>query len=167
MSTENSLIKILIIDDESAIREVMSATLRDEGFTVSTAADGEAGLKALKESQPDIVFLDITLPDMTGIEVMKQIRSQYSSNIRIIVITSHAHSWDLDYFEEMKATLVVAKPITAEQVAGFLEFSHRIDGSRLHQRDLSGAVHAVSGKSRPHPENAAQGLDLSGRWRDG
>lgn len=70
--------KILIVDDESPIREVLSASLRDEGHVVFTAHDGESGLKAMREHNPEIVFLDIWMPgSLDGIEVLTTARRQF------------------------------------------------------------------------------------------
>ena len=74
----NKNTKILIIDDESAIRDVLTASLQDEGFQVQFAHDGESGLKAIREVNPDIVFLDIWMPGKyDGIEVLTMARQDF------------------------------------------------------------------------------------------
>ncbi len=116
MSTENSLIKILIIDDESAIREVLSATLRDEGFTVSTAEDGEKGLKALKEIQPDIVFLDIWMPgSLDGIEVLTRARHMYPQ-IDFVMISGHGTIETAVKATKLGAWDFIEKPLSVDKI---------------------------------------------------
>ena len=58
--------KVLVIDDETAIREVLSASLADEGFIVDSAETAEAGLKKIEHFKPDVVFLDIWMPGRYG-----------------------------------------------------------------------------------------------------
>ena len=70
--------KILIVDDEKPIRDVLSASLRDEGYQVDTAANGEEGLMKMQTDSPQIVFLDIWMPGMDGIETLKQARQKFS-----------------------------------------------------------------------------------------
>ena len=85
----NKTAKILIVDDESPIREVLSASLKDEHHTVFTASDGESGIKAMREHQPDIVFLDIWMPgSLDGIEVLTTARKQFP-NIEFVMISGH------------------------------------------------------------------------------
>ncbi|MFM6913313.1 MAG: response regulator, partial [Aquirufa sp.] len=77
------------IHDESPIREVLSATLKDEHHEVFTASDGESGIKAMREHQPDIVFLDIWMPgSLDGIEVLTTARKQFPQ-IEFVMISGH------------------------------------------------------------------------------
>jgi DNA-binding response OmpR family regulator len=68
--------KILVIDDEPSIQNVVTAYLRAEGYEYNTADDGPSGLKAFRAFKPDLVVLDIMLPGMDGIEVLSQIRRE-------------------------------------------------------------------------------------------
>jgi len=89
MTTNIRPAKILIVDDESPIREVLSASLKDEGHFVSTAPDGEKGIKAMREFQPEIVFLDIWMPgSLDGIEVLTSARKQFP-NVEFVMISGH------------------------------------------------------------------------------
>ncbi|HEY1079542.1 MAG TPA: response regulator, partial [Bdellovibrio sp.] len=70
--------KILIIDDEAPIRDVLSASLKDEGYQVSFAHDGESGLQAIRDFQPEVVFLDIWMPGKyDGIQVLTMARKEF------------------------------------------------------------------------------------------
>jgi PAS domain S-box-containing protein len=66
---------ILLVDDDSAIRELFSMCLRREGYEVQEAANGEQGLKSARKRHPDLVLLDVGLPDMSGVEVCRQIKN--------------------------------------------------------------------------------------------
>ena len=65
--------RIVLIDDEEDIRDVMSITLRDEGYQVDTSADGFAGVEKCKEDPPQIVITDIRMPKMNGIAVLEAV----------------------------------------------------------------------------------------------
>jgi len=81
--------KVLIVDDDEKLLKVLSATLEKEGFVVSTAARAEEGLERFKEVDFDVVLIDLVLPDMDGIELLKTIRN-IDSDFPVIMITGHA-----------------------------------------------------------------------------
>jgi CheY-like chemotaxis protein len=98
---------VLVIDDESSIRQLLEALLTAEGYNVRTAADGPAGLRAVADAVPDCVLLDIMMPGMDGYEVLEQLRSRPRGQDLIIVMLTAAsddkHAWDawrggVDYF---------------------------------------------------------------------
>ena len=65
---------VMVIDDEQAIRLFLEATLEDEGYSIVTFADGASSLDWLASSVPDLVLLDLMLPDMSGIQVLKSLK---------------------------------------------------------------------------------------------
>ena len=77
--------KILVIDDEPSIINLVSAYLKPEGYEVYTAADGNAGLKAARAFKPDLIILDLMLPGMDGIELLS------TPAPRIGCVRHHAH----------------------------------------------------------------------------
>lgn len=81
---------ILIIDDEPSIRTILQEILTDENYEVHTAADGFEGLHILKTTKIELVLLDIWLPRMGGIDVLKEIKKEFSE-IEVIVISGHAN----------------------------------------------------------------------------
>ncbi len=82
--------RVLIVDDEAAIREVVTDYLRGEGFETDQAATGRVGLEKLVEHHPDLVLLDVELPDMSGYEVCKRIREIPSARYTpVIMLTAH------------------------------------------------------------------------------
>jgi two-component system KDP operon response regulator KdpE len=66
---------ILVVDDESQIRRALRTSLQAHGYEVVTAGTGEEGIVAVAESQPDLVFLDLGLPDLDGTDVLRRVRS--------------------------------------------------------------------------------------------
>ena len=79
---------ILLVDDEDAIVQSLKGSLEDEGYTVKTASLGHSALKIIKSQPVDIVFLDIWLPEIDGIETLKLIKD-YDSNINVVMMTGH------------------------------------------------------------------------------
>ena len=87
--------KILLVDDEESIQIVYREEFEDDGYHVTSALDGESGLKKFKEEKPDIVILDIQMPGMNGVEVLRQMKM---INSAVPVILSSA-------FQEFKRDL--------------------------------------------------------------
>jgi DNA-binding response OmpR family regulator len=80
--------RVLVIDDDSDIRQVIAYTLADEGFEVDEAADGEAALESVRQQHPDIILLDMKMPGMDGWEFAKLYRKLYAQQAPIIVVTA-------------------------------------------------------------------------------
>ncbi len=81
--------KILIVEDEEALSEVLKDRFDNEGFEVLVARDGEAGLKLALSRHPDIVLLDIIMPKLDGLTLLKRLReSDQGKNIRVVVLTN-------------------------------------------------------------------------------
>jgi DNA-binding response OmpR family regulator len=78
--------KILVIDDEQSVRDVATAYLQREGYSVHVAADGRAGLAAAERLQPALIVLDLMLPDVSGEEICRQIRER--SDVPIVMLTA-------------------------------------------------------------------------------
>lgn len=94
-------IKILLVEDEQYLRELYQEILTEQGYEVTTAQDGEEGYNNLKEGGWDLVILDIILPKMNGLEIMRKIKTNGSDkpNKKIIFLTN------LDKDEEIKEAL--------------------------------------------------------------
>lgn len=81
--------KILIIDDECDYADILKQRLSFEGYDVAVAYDGAAGLKAAKENEPDVVLLDIMMPELDGFETAKQFHSSFPfESIKFIFVTA-------------------------------------------------------------------------------
>ena len=84
--------RILVIDDEQSILNLVSAYLRPEGYEVYTALDGPSGLKAARAYRPDLIVLDIMLPGMDGIELLSRLRRE--SDVYVILLTAKTEETD-------------------------------------------------------------------------
>ncbi len=117
---------VLIIDDEPGIRTVLTDILEDENYTVLSAGDGFEGLTILKEKTIDVVFLDIWLPNMGGIDVLKKIKEEYPDT-EVVVISGHANidiavkAVKLGAFDFLEKPLSLEKIVTATANAVKLE----------------------------------------------
>jgi DNA-binding response OmpR family regulator len=106
--------RVLIVDDEPAIVDVLATYLRDENFDVHSACDGEEALARFSELRPDIVLLDLKLPKLSGIDVYREIRRE--SDTPVIMITSRSDEVDRIVGLELGADDYIAKPFSPREV---------------------------------------------------
>jgi len=109
--------KILVVDDEPDIVELVTYNLKKEGFEVSTAADGEAGLAKIRKEKFDFVILDLMLPDIQGIELCRIIRGDpRTKNIPVIMLTAKGEEVDKIIGLEMGADDYMTKPFSPREL---------------------------------------------------
>lgn len=105
--------RILIIEDEPEIREIISYNLIKEGYRVTAVASGEEGLKSAQSQLPDLVVLDLMLPGVYGLDVCRQMRSDVrTSGVPIIMLTARSEESDLISGLEVGADDYVTKPFS-------------------------------------------------------
>src|SRR5664280_761555 len=108
--------KILLVEDDPAILEGLSALLNEESYETITADDGEKGLAlALKES-PDLIVLDIMLPKMNGLDVLQILRNREKCNVPVIMLTSRKEEIDRVMGLEFGADDYVTKPFSTREL---------------------------------------------------
>ncbi len=100
--------KILVVDDEKPISDIIKFNLVKEGFNVITAYDGEEAVAKVKQSQPDLVLLDVMLPKLDGFQVLRKIREHYS--IPVIMLTAKEEEVDKVLGLELGADDYITKP---------------------------------------------------------
>jgi two-component system alkaline phosphatase synthesis response regulator PhoP len=106
--------KILVIDDETTLLHTVRAYLEQEGYLVHTATDGPSALHAFRHFQPDLVVLDIMLPGIDGLEVLRQLRQ--SSNVYVIMLTAKADETDKIIGLGLGADDYVTKPFSPREL---------------------------------------------------
>ncbi len=115
--------KILVIDDEPDVVSYLSTFLEDEGFTVVTAQDGPDGIAMAQKEKPDLITLDITMPGMSGIEVLTTLRRDSDlKDIPVIVITGVTNFQNLTTFRGVRPPeAFMQKPMDLEQLVEHLQ----------------------------------------------
>ncbi|HEY0359618.1 MAG TPA: MtrAB system response regulator MtrA [Mycobacteriales bacterium] len=106
--------RVLVVDDDPALAEMLGIVLRSEGFAPSFVADGERALSAFRESRPDVVLLDLMLPGMSGIDVCRAIRSE--SGVPIVMLTARGDTGDVVLGLESGADDYVTKPFKPKEL---------------------------------------------------
>lgn len=106
------MIKLLIIDDEEDIRQILSYNLRKEGFEVFEAQTGEEGIRSAVEHHPDLIILDVMMPEMDGIEVCETLRKMKGfENVLICFLTARNEDYSQIAGLDAGADDYVAKPV--------------------------------------------------------
>ena len=106
--------RVLVVDDDLALAEMLGIVLRGEGFDVDHVADGLDVLRVFRESRPDIVLLDVMLPGMDGIEVCKRLRAE--SAVPIIMLTARTDTVDVVVGLESGADDYITKPFKPQEL---------------------------------------------------
>ncbi len=107
--------KILVVDDEKNILDIIVFNLKNEGYETVSAADGEEAVKMQKEHNPDLILLDVMLPKMDGFAVCKTIRAY--SNVPIIMLTARADEVDKIMGLELGADDYITKPFSMKELS--------------------------------------------------
>jgi len=108
-------IRVLVVDDEAVLAELMSMALRYEGWEIATASDGATAIALARDNPPDVVVLDVMLPDMSGLDVLRRLREQIPG-LPLLLLTAK------DSLEDRIAGLTaggddyVTKPFSLEEV---------------------------------------------------
>jgi DNA-binding response OmpR family regulator len=124
---------LLFIEDDDGIRLALTLALEDEGYSVRQAADGGDGLAAFDQQAPDLVLLDLRLPDMSGFDVCRTLRAK--SIVPIIMITAQTDTHDMVAGLEAGADDYVTKPVVPKELAARIRALLR----RVHLQDRGSA----------------------------
>ncbi|HEY7650313.1 MAG TPA: response regulator [Methylomirabilota bacterium] len=101
--------KIMIVDDEPQVAEVLARSLAREGHTAEIAHSGEDALRRLGSAEPDALFLDVSMPGMNGLDVLAEVKRRRPA-LPVVVITGHATADEMDEVKRLGAVDVIAKP---------------------------------------------------------
>ncbi len=113
----------LIVDDERAIRRFLRLSLETHGYQVQEAATGQAGLEAAARRRPDVVILDLSLPDLDGLEVLKQLRAW--SHVPVVVLSVRDHEDDKIALLDAGADDYLTKPFSPGELLARLRTAQR------------------------------------------
>src|ERR1700739_3527832 len=106
--------RVLVVDDDPALAEMLGIVLRSEGFLPSFVADGERAVAAFRDTRPDIVLLDLMLPGMSGIDICRAIRAE--SGIPIVMLTAKSDTVDVVLGLESGADDYIVKPFKPKEL---------------------------------------------------
>src|SRR5690606_18003981 len=107
--------RVLVVDDDPIVRDVLERYLEREGFAVSAAADGVEALTAIEASRPDLVLLDLMLPRVDGFEVFRRARER-DTRLAVIMLTARGNQTDRIVGLEAGADDYVAKPFSPREI---------------------------------------------------
>ena len=106
--------RILVVDDEPSVTDLLTYNLRKAPYDVRVAADGRAGLRLAKEFRPDLILLDLMIPEVDGLDVCRELRK--SSSVPIIMITALGEETDRVVGLELGADDYVTKPFSVREL---------------------------------------------------
>jgi DNA-binding response OmpR family regulator len=115
------MLTVLIIDDEPHIVELVRVTLEDERVRVLDAADGESALAQAASADPDLILLDVNLPDMSGLEVCRRLRTELGFTARIVMLTAAAQKDDVARGLDAGADQYFTKPFSPVRLLCLVE----------------------------------------------
>lgn len=131
--------KILIIDDEPGIRTVLSDIIIDENHQVLTGGDGFEGLTILKEESVDLVILDVWLPNMGGIDVLKEIKKEYP-DIEVIMISGHANIDIAVKAVKLGAFDFLEKPLSLDKIVNLIKNALKLEELKKENASLKHSI---------------------------
>ena len=109
--------KILVADDESHILHVVSLKLRNAGFTVVTACDGQEALELAQQENPDLIVIDYQMPHLSGVEVCQRLKQKEATNrIPAILLTARGYDLDLAVTQASGIVRILSKPFSPRQL---------------------------------------------------
>ena len=154
--------RILIIEDERALQEVLTYNLEREGFEVSVASDGQDGVRRARSFEPDVILLDLMLPVIDGLEVCRQLRADAKTQgIRILMLTARSEEVDEIVGFNMGADDYVTKPFKVKPLIHRIKALLRRTTADQQSREFV-SIHGIE-VDRVHHTAKARGqiLDLT------
>lgn len=135
--------KVLIVEDDAAIRSMTEKTINRAGYETQSAADGEQGLKLFKEFKPEVVLSDINMPVMNGLEMLERVRSVDADVLFIIFSTLDSPEYILQALR-LKANDYLIKPVPGRVVTALLDKYATIIAGRTRNREVLGMIYSLT-----------------------
>ena len=113
--------KILIVDDEEGIRELLAESLRLRGYDVWTASDGQQGLDVAAPYKPDLILLDVMMPVMDGWQMLNCLRrNENTKHIPVAMLTGRGEDYSMAIAKENQASEYFVKPVNLDELISFI-----------------------------------------------
>ena len=132
MSAKNTNYKILVVDDEKSLREMLSILLERQGYQVEQATDGVAALSMAQENSYDLIISDIQMPKMNGIELLRQLRSQ-DNNVTMMMVTAFSSTEEAVEAMKLGAYDYITKPFKNDEIR--LVIKNALERQQLQQEN--------------------------------
>ena len=114
--------RVLVVDDDPVIRELLTAELNVAGHDVSLASDGRDGLEVIRRDRPDALVLDVMMPNVTGWDVLQELRAEAEfDDVPIVLLSGRDVPDDVRHGYALGASLVMSKPYDGPQLVSLLE----------------------------------------------
>src|SRR5262249_5105970 len=125
----------LVVDDEVTVAKVFKVLLESEGHEVSVAADGNAGLRAFHDFEPDVIVLDWMMPHMTGLELLERIKSSgQRAKTRIVLLTAKVQETDMLRAWQAGIDEYLTKPVSEDKLLESIDWVLKADPTALEKR---------------------------------
>ncbi len=108
--------RILIVDDQIGIRRLLTEVFREYGYQIETCSSGMKALEIMTEFKPDLVLMDVKMPGMNGIDVLKRIREDNDSQIKVILMTAYGDQQHMNKAEELGVDRFIIKPFDINEL---------------------------------------------------
>ena len=151
--------KILVVDDEPTLLNTVNAYLEQDGYVVQTAINGRSALDAFRTFQPDLIILDIMLPEIDGLEVLRQLRQ--ISDVYVIMLTARADEMDKIVGLAVGADDYVTKPFSPRELVARVKAALRRVGGSAAANDTLVSAHIRLDVSGRLAWKAEKPLDLT------
>lgn len=138
--------KVLVVDDETTLLHTIKAYVEQEGYLVQTAVNGRSALQIFREFQPDLVVLDIMLPEIDGLEVLRQLRQ--ISDVYVIMLTAKADEADKVIGLGLGADDYVTKPFSPRELVARIKAALRRMGGSSAKKELASTHLRVDEEAR-------------------
>src|SRR3990172_1795396 len=127
METSGARMRILVVDDESAVSSLIAYKLRSLGYEVHTAQDGVEGLRIAEEVHPSVIILDVTMPHMNGYQVLERLRKgEAGRRVNVLMLTAHSQTDEVERGLLAGADDYLTKPFDLRELVARVKAAGRI-----------------------------------------
>jgi DNA-binding response OmpR family regulator len=137
--------RILVVEDDETVSDIVTRYLRRESFSVEAVADGETALARVEEHEPDLIVLDVMLPKLSGLEVCRRLRGR---RVPIVMLTARGEESDRIMGLELGADDYVVKPFSPRELVARVRSVLRRTGPKRNGKPLTGGPIVVDPRSR-------------------
>ena len=165
--------RVLVIDDEEAVREAVAEDLKREGYDMAFAPNGQEGLSSVREQMPTVIILDLRMPVMDGLEFLESIKLKPTDPYSVIVLTGHGNAEAVKQCYEAGVTIFLKKPFNLYEVRGVVrnaiaikELTNHLDELvTLQTGQLEQRVREVTALNRFFQQQLVQQVEVVNEYR--